>query len=93
MPLGGPVTFPYKEDHLPLHVGDIVMMMSDGLTERFNQQRKMLGQEKLSEWLIEFANINSKGILESIIAATNSWAGTEQKDDITLCVVKINSSD
>ena len=90
MPLGGPVTFPYKQEEIDLKSGDVVIMMTDGLTERFNQQKNMLGQEKLCEWLVKYANEESKKILDSIITETNSWAGTEQRDDITLCVVKIN---
>jgi serine phosphatase RsbU (regulator of sigma subunit) len=90
MPLGGPATFPYQQNEISLNSGDIVVMMSDGITERFNRDRQMLGQEPIQTWLKESADLDAVTILNNILAKTNQWAQTEQRDDITLVVIKIN---
>jgi serine phosphatase RsbU (regulator of sigma subunit) len=89
MPLGGPASFPYIQNEITINSGDIVVMMSDGITERFNRDRHMLGQKPIQKWLQETADQDAETILDTILTKTDEWAQTEQRDDITLVVTKI----
>ena len=43
LPLGSPVTFPYRKTCVTLSPGDTVMLMSDGFPELFSEAGEMLG--------------------------------------------------
>lgn len=90
MPLGAFYDFPYEKIETTISKGDIVIMMSDGLTELFNLQNEIYGLERVVESLKEFANKSSEEIVNYIFEKSKSWShDLPLKDDMTIIAIKI----
>ncbi len=90
LPLGSKTNYPYKSSNLKLKSGDVVLLMSDGLTELFNEKREMLGYEKIKNILLDSAGYSSNDIINHLKQLSESWAaGSSPQDDITLMVLKV----
>jgi len=89
MPLGGP-SFSYKQDDVVLEQGDVVLIMSDGFPELFNDKGAMLDYPRIKKLLHEAAESSADGIVKHLISAGDKWRnGKEQDDDITFVVLKV----
>ncbi len=90
MPLGSISGYPYRERELMLDCGDVVVLMSDGLPERFNDEGEMFDYSRTRDALAEAATRSSREIIERLISAGESWAnGRPQDDDVTFVVLKV----
>ena len=90
MPLGSVTNYPYKLVTETLHDGDVVMIMSDGFPERFDETGAMIGFEKAAEILTECAADSAQQIINQFIKYGDEWGGTRpQDDDITFVVFKV----
>lgn len=93
LPLGGNVAFPYQKKKLTLEEGDLLLLMSDGLSELFNPDREILGLEKIERLLMNSADYSSADIIQQLKQLAETWAGGEDPhDDITLMVLKVPES-
>lgn len=91
LPLGTKVKYPYKSHSFTVCDGDCILLMSDGLMELFNDNREMLGMEKIEQILLDSAGYSSKDIVNSFRETIEKWAGAgKNDDDITLLVLKVN---
>ncbi|MGE5681022.1 MAG: PP2C family protein-serine/threonine phosphatase, partial [Bacillota bacterium] len=92
MPLGAFYDFPYKKISLDISEGDVILIMSDGLTELFNDKKETYGMEKVIENLKASADRSSEEIINYICSESLSWSGKEQlADDFTLLALKIKA--
>jgi serine phosphatase RsbU (regulator of sigma subunit) len=90
MPLGSVTGYPYHERELTLCRGDVVVLMSDGLPERFNRAREMFDYSRTMETLVEAATRPPREIIECLAGAGENWAnGRPQDDDVTFVVLKV----
>ncbi|MCC5908653.1 MAG: SpoIIE family protein phosphatase [Balneolaceae bacterium] len=90
LPLGSHVDFPYSKKSLKLREGDVLLLMSDGLTELFDPERKILGIRRVEQVLKNSANSCSEEIVEKMKQLIGKWKGSgEPEDDITFMVLKI----
>jgi len=90
MPLGGFRNFKYYEEENELESGDVILMMSDGLPELFNEKREMFGYEKVKEILLRHADKKAAGINNELFKAAEQWRGSRaQDDDMTFVIIKI----
>ena len=93
MPLGSVTSYVYREQSLRLETGDVVVMMSDGLPERFNREGEMFDYDRVRDSLIEIARNTPQQIVEHLTAAGDIWAnGLPQDDDVTLVVMKLKKA-
>lgn len=89
MPLGSIVSFPYQEILFSVEPGDVIIMMSDGLTEAYNRDRDMLGLEKLKQCLLTHGTGSAKSVSESFEQLIADWSSSvPAQDDITLLTLK-----
>ncbi len=89
LPLGAPVEFSYSDLCLDLAPNDALLLMSDGLQERFNARREMLGLDKVIEVFRENALQTPNRLIEALIEQGESFAAGEPlDDDITLLVLR-----
>lgn len=89
MPLGSRVDYPYEDRALDLSEGDVILLMSDGLMELFNERRELLGMDRIRSALREVADSPSSNILSRLTRLIEEWAGSRSnEDDITLLVMK-----
>jgi serine phosphatase RsbU (regulator of sigma subunit) len=89
MPLGAQVDYPYTSSILNVESGDILVCLSDGLTELFNEKREQLGVQNVEHLILNNNEGDAEKILTQIVDFSGKWAGTaEQEDDLTLLVMK-----
>lgn len=89
LPLGSTVEFPYKSISVTLAEGDLLMLMSDGLTELFNSERDMLGLKRVEEVLKNSDGMRSGDIVNQFTHLIKTWSGgIEPEDDITFLILK-----
>lgn len=90
LPLGSQVAFPYKKEQVRLGKGDVLLLMSDGLTELFDGNRNMLGLERVEETLLKSSGMCAEKIVNRLLHLIEEWSGdTDPHDDITIMALKI----
>jgi phosphoserine phosphatase RsbU/P len=88
-PLGGMTHYNYREAEITLDTNDVMLLMSDGLTERFNLDDEMFDYERTKATFIQFAHATPHAIAEGLLQASETWAqGRPLDDDLTLVVLK-----
>lgn len=89
MPLGSSLRFPYTTTVFEAESGDVLLFMSDGLPELFNQQKEEFELERVKTALQRVCAHSAQQIIRSLNAACAEWQNTaHQNDDITLIAVK-----
>lgn len=89
LPLGGLSKYEYRQQKVPLANGDIVLLMSDGLPERFNTQNEMLDYAPIKQTFATAASLSSQEVISQLVTLGEQWAqGRPQDDDITFVVFK-----
>lgn len=90
VPLGSVTSYRYRQEEFPLSSGDIVVLMSDGLPERFNPASEMLGYDQPKLALAESAALSAQAIIERMTHDAEVWAdGHPLDDDVTFVVLKV----
>ncbi len=90
MPMGSMKNFPYQSEEVNIKPGDVILFMSDGFPELYNENNDMLGYDKAVELFSEAANRKSGEVIQQLINDAKKWAGNYPlQDDITFVVVKI----
>ena len=90
MPLGSVSKYQYKQETLTLSSGDVVVLMSDGLPERFNEENEMLGYEQMQAILARAATLPAAEIIQQFVQCGDDWGqGRLPDDDVTFVVLKI----
>ncbi len=80
----------YTQEEVPLAVGDILVLYTDGITEAQNDKEEMFDVPRLIETIRNNRNSSSQVIADEIIRSVFSFSDTQpQFDDITLMVVKV----
>jgi serine phosphatase RsbU (regulator of sigma subunit) len=88
-PLGGFVNFSYQQEEAKIGKGDILLLMSDGFPELFNQKDEMLGMTRVKRIFKETIKDSPGDIIASLNEAGEKWSkGRTQEDDITFLVIK-----
>jgi len=81
----------YAEDRMRLLPGDSIFMYTDGITEAFNLQGDMFGNERLNPIVADIARLPLKEAVENVIDAVKGFAGdAPQSDDITVQILRFN---
>jgi serine phosphatase RsbU (regulator of sigma subunit) len=70
--------------------GDVVVLMSDGLPERFNAKNEMLEDESAKIFITAHADLSAQEIINGLVKLGDDWGGVRpQDDDVTFVVVKV----
>ncbi len=91
---GGPVLglipdAPYEFETVTLEPGDLVVIVSDGVTEARNVANDEFGRERLLEAVQDCHGVKSDAVLDLLLSAVNQFsAGAPQADDITALVLR-----
>lgn len=92
MPLGSMTNFPYRQAEFELAAGDVLLLMSDGLPERFNDTGEMLDYDRIRDALSDLAERKPSEIVEGLIRIGDQWAaGRQLDDDMTFVVIKMSA--
>jgi sigma-B regulation protein RsbU (phosphoserine phosphatase) len=77
----------YAEHRMTLAPGDALFMYTDGITEAFDPQQQMFGEERLEPLLKQLHALPRREFPQRVVAAVNEFeAGGPQTDDIT-CLI------
>jgi sigma-B regulation protein RsbU (phosphoserine phosphatase) len=89
-PIGGIKNFNYTTSKASVEKGDVLLLQTDGFTERQNLNNEMFGFEKMKKLFCDIACKSSNIIVDEIIKNGEKWAkGRKPDDDITIMTVKI----
>jgi len=90
LPLGTFVVSDYEEKEYPLEPGDILLLMTDGVTEMYNSHEEMYETKFIEKQLIENSHLPAQEIINQLFNQANIWRGNEPlRDDMTMLVLKI----
>ncbi|MDM8550246.1 AAA family ATPase [Desulfobacterales bacterium HSG2] len=74
-----------SDDTLRLEPGDCMVLFTDGITEAWDKENNLFGDERLVRIIGESGDSPASQVHKNIIAALESW---RKPDDVTLIVVK-----
>ena len=82
----------FAELKVPMHVDDIVVLYTDGITETQNQAGDMFGADRLGEAVTVHRHEDPEAMVAAVLAALGRFAGDRQpEDDLTLVVMKLTA--
>jgi serine phosphatase RsbU (regulator of sigma subunit) len=82
----------YDEETIDLHPHDLVVFYTDGIVEAENPSGEQFGEDRLADLLLTNSFLTAEDIQALIFDQLESWvAGGEQRDDMTVAVVKIEA--
>jgi phosphoserine phosphatase RsbU/P len=88
-PLGALSHYAYHQAEITLAPNDVVLLMSDGLPERFNPASELFEYERTKEAFSAHACAAPRAIVEGLLKAGDEWAkGRPLNDDLTLVILK-----
>src|SRR5574341_1607668 len=73
-PLGGLSNYDYRQAEIMLAPGDVVLLMSDGLPERFNPASELFEYERAKDALRAHAHAAPRAIAEGLLKMSDEWA-------------------
>ena len=89
LPLGSGLDFPYTQRNIHFGAGDTLLLLSDGLEERFSPANEILGSERVGECFAACARDTPETIIDNLVMLGREWGGERpQDDDITFVVLK-----
>ena len=90
LPLGISDRAQYRTEERRLHPGDTLLLMSDGLPERLNENGDLFDYERLQKGFKSTVNKSPEEICSYLLNKGEEWAGESlQDDDITLVVIRV----
>jgi serine phosphatase RsbU (regulator of sigma subunit) len=90
LPLGTSTEYPYEEKEIDLSPGDIIIVMSDGYPELFNQNDEMLGYDNILGIVKNIDKDDPEKIITMLKKSIDEWKGNSPtRDDITFVVIKV----
>jgi len=92
IPLGSFGSSQYDDFEIPLAVGDVFVLCSDGIFEAFDEQGQEFGAARVIDIIERTCDQPATEIVNEVLAAVQTFCGeAPQADDRTAVVVKINS--
>jgi len=89
VPLGSFNNVRYDQVITSFNVGDILVIISDGLPEAPNLEGELFDYLKLQNLISTYGNFSAEEIIKQLMVEADQWlAGKHNPDDITLVVVK-----
>ncbi len=88
-PLGLFENATYDAGELQLRPGDLLVLYSDGITEKGESRGQEFGLERLRRMLHEDAARPLEEIQSRLIDEVSRWGGAEPEDDMTIMLVRV----
>ena len=89
LPLGGFPNFPYQAQEVAMTPGDMLVITTDGLPERFNPQDQMLTESRIAKVIQNSGNQSPESLLNRLYRTGEDWSeGRDQDDDIAMVALR-----
>ena len=80
----------YEVGEVRLEPGDVVAMVTDGVTEATSDDESEFGDDRVGEALRSLSGASAFTVLEGLVAAVTKWAGAGGfRDDLTALILKV----
>jgi AraC-like DNA-binding protein len=90
MPVGISSDAKFRTATFQLHIDDVLIAYTDGITEVQNPQVELWGQDKFEKLLSSCGSWLPKQIMEAVLDEVSGFAdGQPQHDDMTLVIIKV----
>ena len=87
--LGSSLQAEARSKELKIEKGDVLLAMSDGLPELFNEKKEMLDYPRIRDRFLQVCHKSADGIVKEIDELSEEWTGGgEINDDIAILVLK-----
>jgi len=74
---------------IAIHPGDILLLLTDGVTESMNSTQMLFGMPRVGEIVSQHRHLTSQKIIDALLMAVEEFVGGRiQKDDTTVVAVK-----
>lgn len=91
MPLGLFAEADYQQQQVDLHVNDLILSYTDGVTESMDPSEEEFGEDRLLGVVAQHADGSARRVLDAVLDAVEGHTrGAEQFDDLTLLVLRWN---
>jgi sigma-B regulation protein RsbU (phosphoserine phosphatase) len=91
MPLGAMSDSSFQITEFELYSGDVILILSDGLPELFNNQKEFFGYKQVQTVFHSAVEKSPEEIIEKLKVSAAEWArDTTPIDDVTFVVIKVN---
>ncbi len=78
----------YDEKTIPVEAGDKIIFFTDGIVERRNPQGKLLSEEQLRKWVVEFGHLQAQAFVDAVIEKVKNYnPELPFQDDVTMFVI------
>ena len=82
-----------QEQTISLEPGDLVVWFTDGISETMNEAFDCFGEQRLAQVVEQYAHLPFEQLRSYILAELRAFAGgADQHDDMTMILMKIESS-
>jgi sigma-B regulation protein RsbU (phosphoserine phosphatase) len=83
--------FNYQSKKIKLNPGDLLFLFTDGVTEAFNKDGQLYGEERLEEYLKGNLPVEVEEVVKGCNSDVSAFAAnTAQSDDITILAIRFN---
>jgi sigma-B regulation protein RsbU (phosphoserine phosphatase) len=90
LPLGTFVISEYEEKEYLLEPGDILLLMTDGVTEMYNSNEEMYETKFIEKQIKEITQLSAQEIIDHLFKHAHEWRNTAAlHDDMTMLILKI----
>jgi serine phosphatase RsbU (regulator of sigma subunit)/CRP-like cAMP-binding protein len=87
--LGAIEEFPFQEESIEFHPGDLLVVYSDGIAEAMNKKGDFFGEERIAEAVAKHRACPAAELMEKILSTVRKFVGKHpQSDDMTLLILK-----
>lgn len=93
IPLGVVGEYSYQSGQVPLEKGDALVLLTDGIIEARNPEGQMYSWERVQQAVLSLhrADAPAGKMLRALLKDVQEFSrGTEQTDDLTLVIIKVN---
>jgi phosphoserine phosphatase RsbU/P len=82
-----------EELSIPLIVGDVFVLFTDGITEAMNAESDLFGDDRLTDLIEEHGDLSSEELRERILREVDAFVGdADPHDDMTMILLKVEEA-
>lgn len=82
---------PYRDNQVPIGVGDLVFLYTDGITDELDGKESPFGEERLLEELRRGYHLELSDLVERVYRAVLLYTDGRPQDDLTALAIRIES--
>lgn len=78
----------YQQQEIPIYLDDLIIILTDGVTEARNSEGTFIDKQKLLEYIKKHKHMHPQDIVQIIYEAILKLQNPNKKDDMTILIIK-----